>query len=109
MLKAEAGSSESKQLENEGDQALMNANVAWHWGQGDHDADLSDDDCEDVKQLGGPAAALELTWDPASGDAPPPPPEGCSSIVLHESSAAAGAGAGALAIYSEEKAKSTKR
>jgi len=55
MLKAEAGGAEAKQLENEVDQALMNANTAWHWGQGDNDADLSDDERELVKQLDAPA------------------------------------------------------
>ena len=89
MLKAEAGSSESKALENEVDAALMNANVAWHWGAGDADADLSDDEREVVKQLEAPKAMLELTWDPDSGEPPPPPPEGCTSVVVHESSSAA--------------------
>ena len=55
MLKAEAGGAEAKQLENEVDQALMNANTAWHWGQGDNDADLSDDEKELVKQLDAPS------------------------------------------------------
>jgi len=118
MLKAEAGGAEAKQLENEVDQALMNANTAWHWGQGDNDADLSDDEKELVKQLDAPAELLqltthELTWDPASGAPPPPPPEGCSSIVVHssaQSSTPSGApGGSALGLYDEERARAVKR
>ena len=71
MLKAEAGGAEAKQLENEVDQALMNANTAWHWGQGDNDADLSDDEKELVKQLDAP-----------SGD-PAPHPEPLLQPHLH--------------------------
>ena len=61
MLKAEAGGAEAKQLENEVDQALMTANTAWHWGGGDHDADLSDDERELVKQLDGPSGDQPLS------------------------------------------------
>jgi len=121
MLKAEAGGAEAKQLENEVDQALMNANTAWHWGQGDNDADLSDDEKELVKQLDAPSELLqltthELTWDPASGAPPPPPPENCNSMVVHSSTSGGGgpglgahAGGSALSLYDEERARAVKR
>ena len=54
MLKAEAGGAEAKALENEVDAALQASSTQWHWGQGDHDADLSDDEREIVKQLDAP-------------------------------------------------------
>ena len=71
MLKAEAGGAEAKQLENEVDQALMNANTAWHWGQGDNDADLSDDEKELVKQLDAPQHAHTRNPPLAAPDARP--------------------------------------
>ena len=43
MLKAEAGSSEAKSLENEVDVANMNSMTAWRWGGGDPDGDASGD------------------------------------------------------------------
>ena len=115
MLKAEAGGAEAKALENEVDAALQASSTQWHWGQGDHDADLSDDEREIVKQLDAPKKMLELTWDPSSGEPPPPPPEGCTSVVVHEPSAsaeqaeAAAALGGALELYNEEKARSISR
>eukprot|EP00966_Prymnesium_polylepis_P059167 1371444-Prymnesium_polylepis.1 len=62
MLKAEAGSHDAKQLENEVDVAIMNSNTQWHWGAGDPDADLSgDDDDAPPLALEGPASdALQL-------------------------------------------------
>lgn len=116
MLKAEAGGAEAKQLENEVDQALMTANTAWHWGGGDHDADLSDDERDLVKQLDGPSEPLQLTWDPASGEPPPPPPENCNSMVVHSSASGGGgpglgahAGGSALSLYDEERARAVRR
>jgi hypothetical protein len=85
MLKAEAGGAEAKQLENEVDQALMTANTAWHWGGGDHDADLSDDERDLVKQLDGPSGDHQTpaTTSPSHGPLTTDPP------LLHRSSAPA--------------------
>ena len=93
MLKAEAGGAEAKALENEVDQAIMNANTAFHWSQGNHVADLSDEETDAEK---GPLAledkgTLMLTWDPTSGAPPPPPPEGQSEAVVASGSGAGGA------------------
>jgi len=103
MLKAEAGSSTAKQLENEVDQHLMNANTAWHWGAGDHDADVSDGEDEGaplaIEDKSNPAPPGMLTWDPTSGEAPPPPPEGEDGPVV-----VFGAGGGAVVPFDAEKA-----
>ena len=39
MLKAEAGTAESKMYEQDVDVAMMNASTTWQWGGGDMDAD----------------------------------------------------------------------
>ena len=61
MLNADAGSSEAKQYEQDVDVAIMNANTAWHWGQGDHEADFRDEAGSSSLLLTSnePAAALQ--------------------------------------------------
>lgn len=116
MLNAEAGSSSAKQLENEVDLRLMNANTAWHWGGGDHDADLSDDD-ETRLQLEGPSGALELTHNldengvavlpPENG--PPSPPSNALALYDGPGGASAATPGSAVVAYSSEKALATTK
>lgn len=119
MLKAEAGSHDAKQLENEVDVAIMNANTQWHWGQGDPDADLSDDDGEAPRMLEAPAEQLQLEYKPleaAEGEPPlpdapppppPPPPPGETALAVY---GGGGAGpSGALVAYDPDAPQKRKR
>jgi len=48
---------------------MMNAGTAWHWGQGDHDADNEADDETLCLEDGSASSAPQLTWNQA-GEAP---------------------------------------
>merc|ERR1712070_674973 len=71
MLKAEAGSSEAKNLETEVDMAIMNASTVWHWGQGDHDADFYDREEQNTENLAleGASDLFEPPYELEGGDA----------------------------------------
>jgi len=113
MLKAEAGSSEAKTLENEVDLAIMNSNTQWHWGTGDMDADLSGDE-DDTLRLEGPAAEqLQLGYNaqppPPDGQPPPPPPgEESTALALFDGPGGGGA-SNAVVAYSAAKAQATTK
>ena len=107
MLNAEAGTSEAKQLENDVEVALMNAQTQWHWGAGDHEADYTEDDGPSALLLtsdeppAAPEGLLQLTHVPpppaeggalvAAGGLPPPPSDGGTALVaFDEAKATAG-------------------
>mmetsp|Transcript_21731 Transcript_21731/g.65950 ORF Transcript_21731/g.65950 Transcript_21731/m.65950 type:complete len:520 (-) Transcript_21731:345-1904(-) len=108
MLKAEAGTSSAKQLENEVDQALMNASTAWHWGKGDHDADISDDETDLLRLEDSSSDVPLLTYKLESdGPAPPPPPDEAGALIVQH--VEGGAPGNALVAYDGAKAAAKRR
>ncbi|KAL1525046.1 hypothetical protein AB1Y20_019919 [Prymnesium parvum] len=105
MLKAQAGSHDAKQLENEVDVAIMNSSTQWHWGAGDPNADISDEEPDAPLALGGPSETLAIEYKPAEGepplpgDPPPPPPPPDGAMVPYGSRG----GGGAMVTYDPER------
>ena len=100
MLNADAGTSEAKQLESEVDIAVMNSNTTWHWGAGDMDADLREDDGSTLMLTNNtPDESLQLTY---NGEAP-------AATAGLGSGGAAETGSGAMVMFDEATATVRKR
>ena len=88
--------------------AIMNAKTAWHWGQGDHDADISDGeeaDGAEMLALEGSSDLLELTYQPEEDSSvpvvsPSPPPEldSSSGLVVYRTPGELGESAGSSMV-----------
>jgi hypothetical protein len=81
----------------------MNANTAWHWGKGDHDADVSDAEEETLRLEDKSSDVLQLTFKPGSEGAPPPPDGKAGTMVVH------GEGGNGHALVAFDGAKATAR
>lgn len=86
----------------------MNSSTQWHWGMGDHNADLSDEEGDAPtlaleNQAGPPLLEFTPSEDqpPLPGDPPPPPPPPDGAIVPY---AVPSAGkSGAIVAYNPDR------